>query len=239
MVVLLLVQVGCAPTGVQGQVVNQLTGEPVIGAKVTITGTALTVTTDDTGSYRIEEVAPGPQGIEVKADGLVCVNEVSLTVAKGQVIAAASVDMFPHPGGVGLFLLDGSELTAIPAWDSARLDQSKWALRPHIMASKIGEVIQTGGEIDAILYTDQASPAAVSMKIVKLSLEGAHPQSTWQFPSFWQAAKSGADVQQSVVTDGVTRLQIELTEGHYFLVRKHRGADDWTYPFTVSTASGS
>ncbi len=56
-------------TRIQGRVTNAVTGDPLAGVVITVTGTALSATTDDQGSFVIENVAPGTASLRVSRIG--------------------------------------------------------------------------------------------------------------------------------------------------------------------------
>ncbi len=54
---------------IEGTVRNAITGEPLAGAAIAVRGTAISVTTDDQGSFVIAEVSPGTVSLTIRLIG--------------------------------------------------------------------------------------------------------------------------------------------------------------------------
>jgi uncharacterized protein YfaP (DUF2135 family) len=96
-----------------GQVVNALTGVPVAGAAVTITGTSLSATTDAQGNFSIADVPAGGRTVVAAATGYV---ESSATIT-----VAADADTQTQIGLVPLGE-GGDKVVIVLAWGTTPYD---------------------------------------------------------------------------------------------------------------------
>jgi hypothetical protein len=94
----------CSKYGeIEGRVINKLSEKPIIGATVTIKGTALSIMTDEQGNFAIKDIVPGIQKIVASKEGYLSIGEVEITIAKGTTVQTANIYLVPKPPKPGLY----------------------------------------------------------------------------------------------------------------------------------------
>ena len=228
---------GCAgPTGVEGEVVSYLTGEPLVGAQVVIGGTQLTAMTGAEGKYRIEDVPVGPQRVEVELDGFTAVDELTLTIAEGVVVSARAVALCPKPEETGLYWIEGDELHQIPSVDEDKLGQYMMG-GSFIYDADLTSTPDLHPQIDFLLYAGEGSPALVELQVVRMKHK---PRvNNWisgVMEARWDLTSDTTDLHPMKISDTLTRLEGELSPGRYAVKRRHQiGVKDWLFPITISS----
>ncbi|SDU35567.1 carboxypeptidase regulatory-like domain-containing protein [Jiangella alkaliphila] len=129
---------------IRGTVTSGRDGSPVAGARVTLTGTELTATTDAAGTYALADVPGGTYELRVSAAGHFSAT-AAVTVTAGQE-SVADVELAPAPrvGVIGDYASDGIV---------ALLTAAEIAAEP-IAFTDVARV----GEFDVVVFNDPPDP---------------------------------------------------------------------------------
>ncbi|MBK9050552.1 MAG: carboxypeptidase regulatory-like domain-containing protein [Chloroflexi bacterium] len=108
-----------APTTLQGQVTDAVSGSAIANAQVCINGTSLCATTDANGNYTIADAPAGDQVLNVTSGGYITVNDQAVSIAAGAT-TTQPVALSPE--------LAAGELRIVLTWGTAPsdLDSTLW-----------------------------------------------------------------------------------------------------------------
>ena len=121
---------------ISGQVTDAVTGDPIADAQVCIQGTPKCATTDASGNYTIDDVAPGEQVLNATKDGFIAVNDQAVTVVAGET-ANRPIAMSPE--------LAAGEIRIVLSWgDNVKdLDSFLWLPNATVINYDVkGQTIQ-------------------------------------------------------------------------------------------------
>jgi hypothetical protein len=109
-----LVLAGCARPRIEGEVVDNF-GQPVEGARITITGERYSAKTNGEGHYSIR-FKPGRLTVLATKEGCIP-DSLTATLEARRPFQARTLELFRRPPGPGLFLLGAEGYVALPRGD--------------------------------------------------------------------------------------------------------------------------
>lgn len=244
---LLFALAGCRTAGqIEGRVVDALDGSPVAGATVTLRGTTTSARTSDDGTYRLEEIAPGPQHLGVERDGYLALAETDLTVGEGGTVAAEDLRVVPRPPDTGLYLRKPSAYVEVSAPGRGEIDSvtDPGDRRPRTLTESISRAqtyavsrkafpesrftaLPAGTRL--VWYFDKPVRRAVLRQLGTEAVDRgmtmfSRPEPTW-------VLRLGKDIEVPLEQLGeqVTRLTMEAPLGRYGLVLFGESRDEYLY----------
>ncbi|WP_157987487.1 carboxypeptidase regulatory-like domain-containing protein [Jiangella endophytica] len=144
---------------IRGTVTSGRDGSPVAGGQVTVTGTALTVTTDAAGTYTLADVPGGTYELRVSAPGHFTASAAVDVVAGQESVADVELAASPRVGVIGDYASDGIV---------ALLTAAEIAAEP-IAFTDVARV----GEFDVVVFNDPPDPGEATFRAFLDAMDAA------------------------------------------------------------------
>ena len=133
-----------APGGISGRVQNVATGQYLNNVRVTVAGTDRSAFTDQSGSYRLAALPPGPVTLEAFYTGL-DPQQATVTVRAGEVAEQDFALTSARYGGTGVVRLDAFTVATERETDGAAIaiNEQRFAanIKTVVAADSLGDVM--------------------------------------------------------------------------------------------------
>ncbi len=209
-----------APTTLQGQVTDAVSGSAIANAQVCINGTSLCATTDANGNYTIADAPAGDQVLNVTAGGYITVNDQAVAIAAGAT-TTQPVALSPE--------LAAGELRIVLTWGTAPSDLDSTLWLPS--ATRIDYNVK-GQTIENVTLDldDTSGEGPETITIVQLAGSGTYTYAVLNF-----TGNSGGTLSASGAVVRVYRGDQEI--GTYTVPTTGDGV--WWNVFTLDGATGA
>lgn len=209
-----------APTTLQGQVTDAVSGSAIANAQVCINGTSLCATTDANGNYTIADAPAGDQVLNVTAGGYITVNDQAVAITAGAT-TTQPVALSPE--------LAAGELRIVLTWGTAPsdLDSTLWLPSgTRIDYNVKGQTIENV----TLDLDDTSGEGPETITIVQLAGSGTYTYAVLNF-----TGNSGGTLSASGAVVRVYRGDQEI--GTYTVPTTGDGV--WWNVFTLDGATGA
>lgn len=209
-----------APTTLQGQVTDAVSGSAIANAQVCINGTSLCATTDANGNYTVADAPAGDQVLNVTAGGYITVNDQAVTITAGAT-TTQPVALSPE--------LAAGELRIVLTWGTAPSDLDSTLWLPS--ATRIDYNVK-GLTIENVTLDldDTSGEGPETITIVQLAGSGTYTYAVLNF-----TGNSGGTLSASGAVVRVYRGDQEI--GTYTVPTTGDGV--WWNVFTLDGATGA